>query len=78
MKAIPKQNRSADGHSPPQAYKILSRKLPNEPTFTIRAKDNKSIVALRNLQKYYGNLDAVIQWFGEWRQKNQKHCKDPD
>lgn len=62
----------------PSGYKILSRRLPGEPTFTIRAKDNKSILALKELQRFYGNLDDIVKWFDDWRRANPDKCKDPD
>ena len=62
----------------PEGVKRLSPLLPDEPTFTIRAKDNKAILALGMLAGHYGDLKPVMDWFVGWRTDNPGACKDPD
>ncbi len=59
-------------------YKILSELKPDEPTFTIRAKDNYSVAVLRLIQNIYGLDQDVIKMFEDWRMAFPQHCKDPD
>ena len=62
----------------PDRYKQPSDLLPDEPTFTIRAKDNKSVDTLKLLQPIYNIDPRVIEWFEEWRANHPENCKDPD
>jgi hypothetical protein len=66
------------GHFTPDRYKKLSPLLPDEPTFTIRAKDNFSVAVLRLLQNVYHIDEKVIKWFTDWRRDHPQDCKDPD
>ena len=52
--------------------------LPGEPSFVIRAKDNRAILALGHLRNVYPIEPRVTQRFLDWRQDNEKACKDPD
>ena len=52
--------------------------LDGEPIFVIRAKDNKSHMALRRLQAIYGFDEDVVDMFSSWRRKNSAQCGEPD
>lgn len=62
----------------PNDYKKLSPLNVDEPTFTIRAKDNFAVPILRLIQNIYGISNEVIEWFERWRKNNPDKCKDPD
>lgn len=62
----------------PNDYKKLSPLNKDEPTFTIRAKDNFAVPVLRLIKNIYGIRDGVIAWFERWRKDNPDKCKDPD
>ncbi len=52
--------------------------LPGEPYFVIRAKDNKSVLALSKLTEIYDIPADVLRNWSDWRDDHPADCQEPD